>query len=100
MFLVGAILDAFLNVVSDDHMSLLFEERLLLLALQHQEVVQSILLQLLRLQLHKYVCKLLLESEVLTPHEEIEMLLHLRILLDLEQNIMTDPVLIVQDAGS
>jgi hypothetical protein len=52
MFLVGAILDAFLNVVSDDHMSLLFEERLLLLALQHQEVMQSILLQLLRLQLH------------------------------------------------
>lgn len=52
MFLVDAILDAFLNVVSDDHMSLLFEERLLLLALQHQEVMQSLLLQLLRLQLH------------------------------------------------
>jgi hypothetical protein len=52
MFLVDAILDAFLNVVSDDHMGLLFEERLLLLALQHQEVMQSLLLQLLRLQLH------------------------------------------------
>lgn len=62
--------------------------------------MQSLLLQLLSLQLHKYVCELLLECEVLASHEEVEMFLHLRILLDLEQNIVANPVLVVQDAGS
>jgi hypothetical protein len=52
LFLVEATLNTFFNVVGDDHMGLLLQERLLLLALQHQQVLQSLLLQLLSLQLH------------------------------------------------
>ena len=52
LFLVEATLNTFFNVVGDDNMGLLLQERLLLLALQHQQVLQSLLLQLLSLQLH------------------------------------------------
>lgn len=59
-------------------------------------MLESLLLQLLILHLQQDVCELVLESLVLGLNELVDALLDIGVLLDLEQEFLTEPGLVVE----